>query len=108
LVRQTKTERKTRKEVDRKKNQETLAGPSTSATADLSKAPQTPGRPTVIDGVFEPAYRSLRKKRQERRDAYKPMLIVETDSEVLKAESPGRRPRRNAKLPRRFEDCQLE
>ena len=92
----------------RKENQETLAGPSTSATADLPEAPQTPGRPTVMDGTSEPAYRSPKKKRQTRRDAYKPMLIVETDSEVLEAESPGRHPRRNAKLPRRFEECQLE
>jgi hypothetical protein len=108
LVRQTKAERKTRKEVNRKENWGILAGPSTSATADLPEAPQTPGRPTVIDGISEPAYRSLKKKRQARRDAYKPVLIVETDSEVLEAESPGRRPKRNAKLPRRFEDCQLE
>jgi len=107
-ARQTKAERKARKEVNRKENQETLAGPSTSATADLPEAPQTPGRPTVMDGTTESTYRSLKKKRQARRDTDKPMLVVETDSEVLEAESPGRRPKRNAKLPKRFEDCQLE
>jgi hypothetical protein len=104
-ARQTKAERKARKEVNRKEIQETLAGPSTSATADLPEAPQTPGRPSVIDGTTESAYRSLKKKRQARRGAYKPMLIVETDSEVLEAESPGRRPKRNARLPKRLEDC---
>jgi hypothetical protein len=108
LARQTKAERKARKEVNRKENQESLAGPSTSATADLPEAPQTPGRSTVIDGVSEPAHRSPKKKRQARRGIYKPMLIIETDSEVLEAESPGRRPRRNGQLPRRFKDCQLE
>ena len=87
---------------------EILTSPSISATADLLEAPQTPGRPTVIDEISEPAHRSPKKKRQARRGAYKPMLIVETDSEVLEAESPGRRPRRNAQLPRRFKDCQLE
>jgi hypothetical protein len=61
-----------------------------------------------MDRIAESAYRSLKKKRQARRDAYKPMLVVETDSEVLEAESPGRRPKRNAKLPKRFENCQLE
>jgi hypothetical protein len=50
----------------------------------------------VIDGISELAHRSLKKKRQARRGAYKSMLIIETDSEVLEAESPGRRPRRNA------------
>jgi hypothetical protein len=108
LVRQTKTERKARKEVNRKESQETLAGPSTLATVDLPEAPQTPGRPTVIDRISEPAHRSPKKKRQARRDAYKPILTVETDSEVSEAERPGGRPKRNAKLPRRFEDCQLE
>jgi hypothetical protein len=108
LARQTKTERKARKEVNRKEYQETLAGPFTSATADLPEAPQTPGRPTVIDRISEPTHRSPKKKRQARRGAYKPMLIVETDSEALEAESPGRRPRRNAQLPRRFENCQLK
>jgi len=108
LARQTKAERKARKEVNGKENQETLAGPSASATADLPEAPQTPGRPTVIDGISEPTHRSPKKKRQARRGANKPMLIVETDSEVLEAESPGRRPRRNAQLPKRFEDCELE
>jgi hypothetical protein len=108
LARQTKAERKARKEVNGKENQENLAGPSTSATADLPEAPQTPGRPTVIDGVSKPAHKSPKKKRQARRGANKPMLIVETDSEVLEAESPGRRPRRNAQLPKRFEDCELE
>jgi hypothetical protein len=97
-----------REEVNMKVNQEALAGPSTSATADLMEAPQTPGRPTVIDRIAGSAYRSLKKKRQIKRDAYKPMLIIEMDSEVLEAESPGRRPKRNAKLPKRFEDCQLE
>ena len=105
LARQTKAERKARKEVNRKESQETLTGPSTSAAADLPEAPQTPGCPTVMDGTTKPAYRSLKKKRQARRDAYKLMLIVETDSE---AESPGRRLKCNAKLPKRFEDCQLE
>jgi len=65
-------------------------------TADLPEAPQTPRRPTVIDRISKPAHKSPKKKRQARRDAYKPMLIVETDSEVLEAESPDRRPRRNA------------
>ena len=108
LARQTKAERKARKEVNGKENQETLAGPSASATADLPEAPQTPGHPTAINGISEPTHRSLKKKRQTRRGANKPMLIVETDSEVLEAESPGRRPRRNAQLPKRFEDCELE
>jgi negative regulator of sigma E activity len=36
------------------------------------------------------------------------MLIIETDSEVLEAESPVRRLKRNAKLPKRFEDYQLD
>lgn len=107
-ARQAKTERKIREETNRKENQEALAGPSVSATADLLEGPQTPGRPTVIDGTTKSVYRSRKKKRQARRDAYKPMLIVETDSEVLEAESPGRRPKRNAKLPKRLEDCQLE
>jgi hypothetical protein len=108
LARQTKAERKARKEVNRKENQETLAGHSTSATADLPEAPQIPGRPTVIDRTIESAYRSLKKKRQAGRDAYKPMLIVETGSRVLEAESPGRRPRRNTKFPKRFEGYELE
>jgi hypothetical protein len=108
LARQTKAERKARKEVNGKENQETLAGPSTSATADLPKAPQTPVRLTVIDGISEPTHRSPKKKRQARRGANKPMLIVKTDSEVLEAESPGRRPKRNSQLPRRFKDCQLK
>jgi len=107
LARQTKAERKTKKEVNGKENQESLAGLSTSAIADLPEAPQTPGRLTVINRVSEPAHKSPKKKRQVRRDAYKPVLIVETDSEVLEAESPGRRPRRNAQLPRRYKDCQL-
>ena len=101
-ARQTKGERRARKEANRKENQETLASPSTSATADLPEAPQTPGCPTVMDGTTKPAYRSPKKKREARRDAYKLMLIVETDSE---AESPGRRLKCNAKLPKRFEDC---
>jgi hypothetical protein len=107
LARQTKAERKAGKEVNRKENQETLAGPSTSATVDLPEAPQTPGRPTVIDGISEPVYRSPKKKRQTRRGAYKPVLIVETDSEVLETESLGGRPKRNSKLPKRFEGYQL-
>jgi hypothetical protein len=61
-----------------------------------------------MDGITESAYRSLRKERQVRRDTYKSMLIVETDSEVLETKSPDGRPKRNAKLPNRFEGCQLE
>jgi hypothetical protein len=108
LAKQTKAERKARKEVNGKENQESLAGPSTSATADLPEAPQTPGRHTAIDGTTKSVHKNPKKKRQARRNAYKPMLVVGTDSEVLEAESQGRRPRRNAQLPRRFKDCQLE
>jgi hypothetical protein len=63
LIRQTKAERKARKEVNGKENQESLAGLFTSATADLPEALQTPGRLTVINRVSEPAHRSPKKKR---------------------------------------------
>jgi hypothetical protein len=50
---------------------EVLAGPSTSATADLPEAPQTSGRPIIISKITESTYRSPKKERQARRDAYR-------------------------------------
>jgi hypothetical protein len=78
---------------------------STLATADLPEAPQTLRRPTAISKITESIYGSPKKERQARGDAYVPILVVETDSEVLETESRVRRPKRNAKLPKRFEDC---
>jgi hypothetical protein len=57
-----------------------------------------------MDRTTKLTYRSLKKKRQVKRDVYKPILIIKTDSEVLEAKYPGRRPKRNAKLPRRFKN----
>ena len=91
-----------------RKSRNSLYHGDRGTSAVLPEAPQTSGRPAVIDMTNESAYRSLRKKGQVRRDTYKPMLIVEMDLEVLEAERPGRRPKRRAKLPKRFEDCQLE
>jgi Tat protein secretion system quality control protein TatD with DNase activity len=77
-------------------------------TADLPEAPQTPERLITISQVTESAYVSPKKVRQATRGVNKPMLVVETDSEVLEAESLGRRRKRNTKLPGWLEGFELE
>jgi hypothetical protein len=75
-----------------------------SATADLQEALQTPEHLATTSQVAESAYRSPNKARQATKGVNKPMLVVETESEVTEAEKPGRHPKRNAKLSKRFED----
>ena len=103
-AKQTRADKRARKGANRKENQEASAGPSVSATADLQEALQTPERLATTSQVAESAYRSPNKVRQATKGVNKPMLVVETESEVIEAESPSRRPKRNAKLPKRFED----
>jgi hypothetical protein len=76
-----------------------------SSTADLQEALQTPERLAATRQVAESVYRSPNKARQATKGVSKSMLVVGTESEAIEAESPGRRAKRNAKLPKRFEDC---
>ena len=103
---QIRAETRARKRASRKENQETSTDLSAPAIGDLSEASQAPAR-LATSQVTKSAYRSLPKVRQATRGTNKPMLVVETDSEFLQAESPGRCPKRNTRLPGRFEDFEL-
>ena len=106
-AKQARAETRARKRAGMKDNQETAAGLSTSAAADLPEAPQAQARLATPSQVIELASGSLPKVRQATRDRNKPMLVVGTDSEILEAERPGRRPKRNIKLPDWLEDFEL-
>ena len=77
------------------------------ASRKENQGTSAPARLATTSKVTKSAYGSLPKVRQATRGANKPTLVVETDSEFLQAESPGRRPKRNARLPGRFEDFEL-
>jgi hypothetical protein len=104
-AKQTRANKRAGKEANRKESQEASAGPSVSATAAFQVVPQTPERLATTRQVAESVYGSPSKARQATKGVSKPMLVVETESEAIEAESPSRRPKRNAKLPKRFEDC---
>ena len=106
-AKQARAETRARKRASRKENQETSADLSAPAIGDLSEASQAPARLATTSQVPKSAYGSLPKVKQATRGANKPMLVVETDSEFLQAESPGRRPKHNTRLPGRFEDFEL-
>ena len=107
-AKQARAETRARKRVTRKDNQETAAGLSTSAAADLSEAPQAQARLATPSQVTESASESLPKVKQAIKGINKPMLVIRTDSEVLEAERPGRRPKRNIKLPDWLQGFELE
>jgi hypothetical protein len=75
-----------------------------SSTADLQEALQPPERLATTSEVAESAYRSPNKVRQATNGVNKPILVAEAESEALQAERPSRRPKRNAKLPKRFKE----
>lgn len=106
-AKQARAETRARKRASRKDNQETAASLSTSAAADLPEAPQGQARPTTPNQAIEPASGSLYKIRQATRGRNKPMLVIETDSEVLEAGRPRTRPKRNTKLPDWLEGFEL-
>ena len=106
-AKQARAETRARKKASRKDNQETAAGLSTSAAADLPEAPQGQARPVTPNQAIESAIGSSNKVRQATRGRNKPMLVVETDSEVLEAERPRIRPKRNIKLPDWLEGFEL-
>src|SRR5277367_4652811 len=103
-AKQARANIRARKGVSSKEGQESSAGSSLSATAALQEAPQTPERPATPSTAAESVYRSPTKVRLATKGVRKPMLAVETESEAIEAESPSRRPKRNAKPPSRFED----